>query len=46
MKNCTVNKPENQNKRMGQFVRGMTATKKKQPTTHIPNQKKTKKVVI
>ena len=40
------NKPENQNQRMGQFVKGMSATSKKQPNNHIPNQKKTKKVVI
>lgn len=43
-KNCV--KPENQNQRMGQFKAGMTALKKKQPNNHIPNQKKTKKVVI
>lgn len=46
MKNCVTKKPENQNQRLGQFVNGMTATKKKQPDNHIPNQKKTKKVVI
>lgn len=44
-KNCQ--KPENRTgERMGQFVKGMTATKKQQPNNHIPNQKKTKKVVI
>ena len=41
-----MKKPENQNQRMGQFVKGMTAEKKKQPNNRIPNQKKTKKVVI
>lgn len=45
MSNCTK-KPECQNERMGQFIKGMTATKKTQPDTHIPNQQKTKKVVI
>lgn len=39
-------KPENQNQRMGQFVKGMTATSKRQPNNHIPNQKKTRKVVL
>lgn len=30
-----------------EFVRGANgATKKKQPNNHIPNQKKTKKVVV
>ena len=41
-----MKKPENQNQRMGQFVKGMTAEKKKQHNNHIPNQKKTRKVVI
>lgn len=28
------------------FIKGMTATKKKQPDNHILNQKKTRKVVV
>lgn len=44
-KNCS--KPENRtNERKSQFIQGMSATKIKQPDNHIPNQKKTKKVVI
>ena len=41
-----MKKPENQNQRMGQFVKGMTAEKKKQPNNLIPYQKNTIMVVI
>lgn len=39
-------KPENQNQRMGQFVKGFSAKGKRQPNNHIPNQRKTRKVVV